>query len=1331
MFYNSTFSPIYQPQLTNLTPDESRLNLLIKQRDATRGYGIHAANYLDNGYAVVPVAYGCKAPSKSAGHITHADIHHDTFEAQLVRRHKGSVAVGDVAFTLIANWTDLTHDDILNGVGECAHWHRYPNTGLCVLTGPNQGGLFCLDVDFLDDNTSKAVASAIDELLPPSAPIIRRKGSKGFAQFFRIDSDYPLPNKLFVEGCGEVDLLFTGRQSVLPPSVHPSGKRYEWITEDTLEETHIEDLPVLTEELFNQIIEILGSYGEVTFKGDARSVSKSSSEFEDSFDRWVASEALKVADDWIHDLDLARLEKVSDDFWVAVPSFRSSSTGRPDSQRTQNLHFTPKLIVDRGGSFRHWPLDRLVAECLGISNDETWVWLQERVPELKQPAWEPNQTPKADSIEPNVIEEQPYNPLLAAYEEELEELYGYDPEEDLEGDQDETPVIAPAAKLPAETIEYDQAAEELEDQIVHKVLPLAQLNRDWCEERDALVKKYKNADTEVERQAIRAEVKTKAKEVPNGVLIKAQVGVGKSRLIREHFINQAVSTKERKDKTAIYCPDNELAGEQLESLDPEARKAAGTYHKPEDVIEIDEDNMRVFWCQHQSRRTARKMGLPINRLCNNGGNDGGKCPYYSDCSFRKNNDFLKESDHHMIASHAAALSRTSSYTGKFDNIILDEEILNASLPKEEKIDIDLLSDKLFELDLYKDDVGIYEAVDRDQVRVVLEVIGSALKASKVQFEEDLAQRKDEAKANGSRVMVGVFEAPLDLDLITVSRWEIDKAIACIQSNIALVQDHYLSVDFSGVDGNTYQYINNLKDIVEVLNEINIARDSGFKLSGRVLIGLETGKLILRQRKQVDENLLQSGYPILLDATPPNLADYSGMFDFNIRLKAKEVNGEKVREDEFVRVHREFEIIEHTPVNRAESVKIIQVVGAPVSSTKLANREVGKAFKFAKENECKFEEPSEGKRNRRNVEKVVDLLRSHCRYDSMLICNQNYAAWLGEAGFNAAGWLSTGKLAGTNRFEQSEVGVIVGHPRLSPDEPFRKMGQLTGRYCEDGTSSKVKRSIQLIDGETRFISGYKINDQRVDDYSNWMGYKSFIQGSGRLRPLSEKGFDQTVFIISDHDTGMVIDDVIEWSPLLEFAQIERDEKEISDLIRKMPVSGSWKVNQKLGISQPVEIADKIGRKLIRSALDVNPYRFFKIIKGKTTHADLIRIEVLPVAGGPSTELYFTSSEELQDYIKKHDIPYKLADTVEWSADAVALTKGDIKLQQGVSNDKASELSKQLTASIPATHTVVEFKTITNGVAPKGKWRRAAVRAGVDAIEAIHRCLSVSDVVLREG
>ena len=111
-------------------------------------------------------------------------------------------------------------------------WKKYPNSNIGIVTGKISG----LDVVDLDGpNAQELLESEMGASLPQS---VRQKTGRagGGLQIFLQYHGGGLKTKAgcLSDGNGnEVDLKTDGGIAVVPPSIHPSGRRYEWIEEPT------------------------------------------------------------------------------------------------------------------------------------------------------------------------------------------------------------------------------------------------------------------------------------------------------------------------------------------------------------------------------------------------------------------------------------------------------------------------------------------------------------------------------------------------------------------------------------------------------------------------------------------------------------------------------------------------------------------------------------------------------------------------------------------------------------------------------------------------------------------------------------------------------------------------------------------------------------------------------------------------------------------------------------------------------------------------------------------------------------------------------------------
>lgn len=122
--------------------------------------------------------------------------------------------------------TDAEHAEWMGAVAA--------NAGLCL--GP-ASGVMALDLDDDVNGLHAAILAAV-----PDSPV-KKRGAKGFTAFYRFSGERS--HGFSAGGTRVLDVLSAGRQTVLPPSVHPGGGTYEWITPLTLADVSPADLPVI------------------------------------------------------------------------------------------------------------------------------------------------------------------------------------------------------------------------------------------------------------------------------------------------------------------------------------------------------------------------------------------------------------------------------------------------------------------------------------------------------------------------------------------------------------------------------------------------------------------------------------------------------------------------------------------------------------------------------------------------------------------------------------------------------------------------------------------------------------------------------------------------------------------------------------------------------------------------------------------------------------------------------------------------------------------------------------------------------------------------------
>lgn len=134
---------------------------------------------------------------------------------------------------LIAGWPEKATTDAAQ---VRSWWSDRPDANVAVATGP-ASGFFVLDVD---DEGSLIALEREHGSLPGLYP--QSWTGRGWQAFFRCPGGRTIRNSAGKLGPG-LDTRGQGGYVVLPPSIHPSGKRYEWATDRDVRELPPEPPP--------------------------------------------------------------------------------------------------------------------------------------------------------------------------------------------------------------------------------------------------------------------------------------------------------------------------------------------------------------------------------------------------------------------------------------------------------------------------------------------------------------------------------------------------------------------------------------------------------------------------------------------------------------------------------------------------------------------------------------------------------------------------------------------------------------------------------------------------------------------------------------------------------------------------------------------------------------------------------------------------------------------------------------------------------------------------------------------------------------------------------
>lgn len=177
-----------------------------------------------------------------------------------------------------------------------------------------------------------------------------------------------------------LDLLAKGRQTVLPPSIHPAtGEPYVWLTLDTLESFPVADLPELPDDIADRLASALAPFGVECAGGASVTIAtRVNLDGSESPHRALNEKALANLEAWVPALKLYGCERHNGGF-RAVAHWRASGSGRPLHKRNPNLSILPEGIRDFGLDGKGYtPLDVVMA-ATDADLDMAFKWLQDRV----------------------------------------------------------------------------------------------------------------------------------------------------------------------------------------------------------------------------------------------------------------------------------------------------------------------------------------------------------------------------------------------------------------------------------------------------------------------------------------------------------------------------------------------------------------------------------------------------------------------------------------------------------------------------------------------------------------------------------------------------------------------------------------------------------------------------------------------------------------------------------------------------------------------------------------------------------------------------------------
>jgi hypothetical protein len=249
-----------------------------------------------------------------------------------------------------------------------------PGAGLAVRTGKQPDGTFVVALDWDNDN---AFIAAMDDAKIWSP--VQKIGKRGGTTFHR--SSREIPSRDFkIAGKIAVQVLAQGKQTVLPPTIHPeTGKPYTYGDDRaTLQNCPASQLPALPDDYIERIEAILQPLGYEPEPESKPEVKANGHDPSDDTFRDLNNKALHSLALWVPDLGLQRCKRRRGPHasYDAVAEWREGSL--PFEDRPFNLSIYPSGIRDFGTNEGYTPID-LVMAALNSEFGDAVEWLRERV----------------------------------------------------------------------------------------------------------------------------------------------------------------------------------------------------------------------------------------------------------------------------------------------------------------------------------------------------------------------------------------------------------------------------------------------------------------------------------------------------------------------------------------------------------------------------------------------------------------------------------------------------------------------------------------------------------------------------------------------------------------------------------------------------------------------------------------------------------------------------------------------------------------------------------------------------------------------------------------
>jgi len=239
-------------------------------------------------------------------------------------------------------------------------WAKWPSPSICLALG-RASNVTAIDFDY----GSPEVRAALEACLPPSP--VKKMGAKGYTAMYR--GFAVVSKKYLLDGVSVIEVLAQGKQTVLPPSIHPEGMSYHWLTPDTLEDLTASELPELPHDIHDRIAKALEPFQSKVEKQavNGKAIQTPVQGDNDSFWRDINDTALLNLDNWV-------LRLIPDAKRGANRGYRAVAHWRDGDGA--NIGITPDGIRDFARDTGMTAIDLVIA-VTGATLDGATAWLQD------------------------------------------------------------------------------------------------------------------------------------------------------------------------------------------------------------------------------------------------------------------------------------------------------------------------------------------------------------------------------------------------------------------------------------------------------------------------------------------------------------------------------------------------------------------------------------------------------------------------------------------------------------------------------------------------------------------------------------------------------------------------------------------------------------------------------------------------------------------------------------------------------------------------------------------------------------------------------------------